>query len=79
VRFADASLLSEKPRMIPLLIQILRSPEPAVGAAIATTLLEKNYTWHPEVSLRADLQRHLATATPTESRPLQTLLARLPA
>lgn len=79
VRFADASLLSEKPRMIPLLIQMLRSPEPAVGAAIAATLLEKNYVWDPGVSLHADLRRHLATANTTESQPLKTLLAQLPA
>ncbi len=79
IRFSDASLLSEKPRVLALLGKMLGSPEASVGAAIAAALLEKNYVWDPSVNLRADLQRHLATATRPEAAVINRLLAQLPA
>jgi len=79
IRLAEASFLSEKPRTIDLLIEMLKSPEPEVGCAVAETLLEKNYQWSPEVSLLADLERHLHRAAPQARGSIERLIARLPA
>jgi hypothetical protein len=79
IRAADASSLSASPHAITLLTHMLAAPEPEVGHAIAEALLELDYQWSPEVSLRADLERHLRNASPAARPPLQRLLGRLPA
>ncbi len=76
--FADAAFLSDKERVVPLLIDMLRSQESAVGAAVARTLVEKAYFWDPEVDLVTDLKRHLKSASEIEKIDLQALLNRLP-
>lgn len=79
IRLAETSVLSERSRVIDLLVAMLRSPEPEVGRAVAESLLEKNYQWSPEVSLLADLHRHFDNAAPEGRAPIERLLARLPA
>lgn len=76
--FAEASFLSDKPRVISLLVCMLRSPEAEVGAAIAKTLVEKQYFWEPDVDLVGDLKRHLESASELDAIDLQALLNRLP-
>lgn len=76
--FADAAMLSDKPRIIPLLIEMLNSNEAQVGASVARTLVEKQYFWDPDVDLVADLKRHLKAASETEAIDIQALLSRLP-
>lgn len=79
VRLVEASLLSEKSRVIGLLVSMLKRPEAEVGAAAAAMLLEKNYQWSPEESLLPDLKRHLEHASDLQAGPLRRLLSRLPA
>ena len=79
IRLAEASFLSENPRAINLLIEMLKSPEPEVGCVVAETLLEKNYQWSPEVSLLSDLERHLNRAALQDQVPIKRLISRLPA
>ncbi len=78
VRLAEASLLSDKPRVIRLLVALLKRPEAEVGAAVAAMLLEKDYQWSPDESLLADLERHLDQCG-GEQQPIQRLMSRLPA
>lgn len=77
-RLSQALTLVEDPRAMELLVAMLGSAEPAVGSAVAEALLEKGYRWSPEVSLRADLERHLGQAAPHEQEPIRRLLGRLP-
>lgn len=79
IRTAEALSLSACPQATALLTHMLASPEPEVGHAIAEALLELDYQWSPEVSLRADLERHLLNAAPGARPTIQRLLGRLPA
>ena len=79
LRLAGALVLVEDPRAMDLLVAMLGAAEPAVGSAVAEALLEKGYRWSPEVSLLADLERHLGQAAPHEQEPIRRLMARLPA
>jgi hypothetical protein len=79
IHFVEASHLSEKPRVVNLLVKMLASPEAQVGSAVAEMLLEKNYRWSPQESLLADLERHLRLASPEEQVPIKRLISRLPA
>jgi hypothetical protein len=74
-RLAEALLVPEDERATKLLIVLLRSPEPEVGAAVATTLLERGYLWDPAVDLGPDLRRHLAAAADGQREELERLLA----
>ncbi|KAA3659662.1 MAG: hypothetical protein DWQ04_21640 [Chloroflexi bacterium] len=78
IRLVEASLLSEKPRIIRLLVALLKRPEAQVGAAVAAMLLEKDYQWSPEESLLSDLERHLTLASQNKDS-IQRLMSRLPA
>ena len=78
VHLVEASLLSDKPRVMPLLVAMLKRPEGKVGGAVATMLLEKGYQWSPEESLVADLQRHLQLVSGLDAQAIQRLLLWLP-
>jgi hypothetical protein len=78
VHLADAARATSNAQASDLLIELLRRTEPEVGAAAAAALLELDYQWSPEVSLRADLQRHLATASEMQAAAIRRLLGRLP-
>ena len=79
LRLAGALVLVDDPRAMDVLVAMLGSAEPDVGSAVAEALLEKGYRWSPEVSLLADLQRHLDIAAPPQQEPIRRLIARLPA
>lgn len=79
IHLVEASLHTEQPRAVRLLVKLLAAPEPEVGVAVAEMLLEKNYRWTPAESLLADLHRHLQAAAPDARAPIQRLLDRLPA
>lgn len=77
-RLAAALRHTPSERATDLLTDLLRSAEPEVGAAAADSLVELHHTWLPGVSLRDEVQRHLAGAPP-ELRPrLEALLTRVP-
>jgi hypothetical protein len=77
-KLAEAAFLSDQPKVIPMLISMLGTDSPAVGAAVARTLTEKQYFWDPAVDLVPDIKRLLGTATENEKRDLMALLNRLP-
>jgi hypothetical protein len=78
VRLAEASTLSDKPRVVGLLVGLLESPEPEVGSAAAEALLEKDYTWSPEAPIGGHLRRHLGNASPEQRAPIERLLSHIP-
>ncbi|MBD2767939.1 hypothetical protein IC235_08535 [Hymenobacter sp. BT664] len=59
VRLADAVFGSDKPRVIDLLCQMLKSPEVEVALAAAESLEAKDDVWTPDASLRAVLAKLL--------------------
>lgn len=78
MRLTEALILLDDARSLALLEDLVGAAEPAVAAAAAEALIERGYVWSPDRSLRADLERHLANASPTEQAPLARLLRRLP-
>ena len=76
-RLAQTQLYSEQPRATELLVELLRAREVSVGAMAAEMLLEKNFSWSPELPLRAEVQRHLAQAAQEHRAALERLLRRL--
>lgn len=77
-KLAEAAFLSDQPRVIPLLVSMLRTESSAVGAAVARTLVEKEYFWDPSNDLIPDIKRLLDKATIHEKNDLLALLKRLP-
>jgi hypothetical protein len=78
VRLAEALHFADAPRSVGLLVDLMGSPEPEVGAAAAEALLEKRYEWDPDVPLRIDVDRHLQQADGRQREPLERLARRLP-
>jgi hypothetical protein len=78
IRLAEAAMLAEHPGATDLLIDLLTGAEPEVGVAVTEALIERGYVWSPEVSLRADLERHLAGASDAGRPVIERLLRRLP-
>lgn len=77
VRLAEGLGAVGGPYATPLLVGLVRSAEPEVGAAAAAALLSLNYEWDPEVPLRADLQRHLDSAQGEDRVALSRLAGRV--
>lgn len=77
-RLAEALRHTTSRRATMLLVDLLRAPEPEVGAAAADSLLELHHTWLPGVSLSGEIDRHLASAPPELQPRLERLRARLP-
>ncbi len=75
-RLAQTQLYSVKPRATEILGSLLRSPEISVGVMAVEMLLEKDYNGMPVLTLRAELQRHLAQAPPHAREPLERMLGR---
>lgn len=63
-------------RSTAMLIQFLRSDEPSLGRASTQSLFDRYQFWLPDVSIRAELERHIAAATPEVQVQLQALLAK---
>jgi hypothetical protein len=55
-------------RSTALLTALLRSGSPSVGLAAAQALFDRHQLWLPDISIRAELQRHAAAAADPETR-----------
>ena len=78
VRLADAVFGSDKPRVIDLLCQMLKSPEVEVAIAAAESLEAKDYVWIPDTSLRDVLEKLLDSVEGGEQHAIKVLLGRIP-
>ena len=74
VRLADAVFGSDKPRVIDLLCQMLKSPEVEVAIAAAESLEAKDYV----TSLRDVLEKLLDSVEGGEQHAIKVLLGRIP-
>ncbi len=77
VRLADAAFGSEKPRVINLLTQMLKSSQVEVAIAAAESLEAKDYVWTPNSSLHAVLTNLLHRVKVEDSHIIENLLARI--
>ncbi|MEH2064827.1 MAG: hypothetical protein V7K50_21640 [Nostoc sp.] len=78
VRLADAVFGSDKPRVIDLLVEMLRASEAKVAIAAAESLEAKDYVWTPDSSLRNVLEKLLDQVKVGDRRTIDGLLARIP-
>ncbi len=77
INLAEACGTAVHDRCVPMLIELLKSEEPLVGATVAIQLIEKNYIWNPDVSLMADLKRHRVHHMGYELKMIDRLIGRL--
>jgi hypothetical protein len=78
VNLAEACGASRHPMRMRLLEAIVHSQDAQVGAAVAIQMLEQDYAWNPEVSIRAEFQRHSAQLEGDDLSIVERMILRLP-
>ncbi|HEY0174251.1 MAG TPA: hypothetical protein VGB98_24760 [Pyrinomonadaceae bacterium] len=77
-KLAEAVFSSPKPRVVGLLVEMLKSPETEGALSAAEHLAAKDDVWTPDESVRGDLERLLARLEGKNRETVESLLARIP-
>lgn len=78
VKLTEAVFASEKPRVVGLLVEMLKSSETEAALSAAEHLAAKDDVWTPDASVRGDLERLLPRVEGKNREIVESLLARIP-
>ncbi len=78
IQLVQACRACRHPMRMRMLEAIVQTPDAHVGAAVAQALLEHDYAWNPEISIRAEFERHKENLEGHELRLVERMILRLP-
>ena len=78
IHLVEACGASQHPMRMRLLEALVYTPHAQVGAAVAHQMLEHDYAWNPDSSIRAEFQRHCAHLEGHALRHVERMILRLP-
>ena len=78
INLVEACGASQHPMRMRLLEAMVYAPDAQVGAAVANQMLEQDYAWNPEISIRAEFKRHSANLEGYALRLVERMMLRLP-
>jgi hypothetical protein len=78
INLIEACGASEHPMGMQVLEVMVYSPNADVGAAVANQMLERDYEWNPEISIRAEFQRHRENLDGYKLKFVERMILRLP-